>query len=275
MFKIVNYVIANVYICFTRCLISAIMIGNGGNMKKKVDFLLYSDESCPIEHDGNDVMAIGFIYCPQNKKDEIFRELRELKTKYKINTWTEIKWTKLTKGKIDYYKELIDYFYKKDEIGLRILLAKGKTKLNHEKYNAGEYINWYYKMYYFLLNKVIDENYKYFLLFDQKEKETLHRLKQVREILINHKKSSLHSNFDFDIKQINSKESELMQLLDVFLGAVTYTNRNLYKRTPEKSVKDEIIQYIETCHNCRLDEKTLPYETKFNLFIWNPIGERI
>jgi hypothetical protein len=243
-------------------------------MKKEIDFLLYSDESCPLEHDGNDVMAIGFIYCPQKLKGKIFKDLRELKVKHGIDSWTEIKWTKVTRGKIDYYKELIDYFYNTEEIGLRILLANGKTKLDHDKYNDGKYINWYYKMYYFLLNKVIDENYKYFLLFDQKEKETLYRLKEVKRRLITHKNAySIHKNFDFDIKQINSKESELMQMLDLFLGAVTYRNRNLYKRNTEKNIKDEIIEYMETKYLYKLNEKTMPYESKFNLFIWNPIGE--
>lgn len=244
-------------------------------MKKKVDFLLYSDESCPLEHDGTDIMAIGFIYCPQNLKEKTFNDLRELKKKHGIDSWTEIKWTKVTKGKIDYYKDVIDYFYNTRELGIRILLANGKTKLNHDIYNDGEYINWYYKMYYFLLNKVIDENYKYFLLFDQKEKETLHRLKEVRRRLITHKRSySIHENFEISIKQINSKESELMQVLDVFLGAVTYRNRNLYKIKNKNGRKDEIIEYIEEKYKCKLNEKTSPYENKFNLFIWNPVGRR-
>ena len=246
-------------------------------MKTKVDYLVYSDESCPLEYDGNDVMAIGFIYCPQEIKETLFHDLRQLKVKHGINSRTEIKWTKVSDKHLAFYKELIDYFYNREDVGLRILLAKGKKRLNHKKYNNGKYISWYYKMYYFLLSKVIDENYTYYMLFDQKEKETLYRINQAKKMLINHNnKYSIKKNFDFKIKQINSKESELMQLLDIFLGATTYKNRNLHNKLfnnkTKINIKDNIISYIEEKYN-KLDEKTSPYETKFNLFIWEPIKD--
>ena len=33
---------------------------------------IYCDESCHLEHDGEKVMLIGGVWCPSNKKDEIF-----------------------------------------------------------------------------------------------------------------------------------------------------------------------------------------------------------
>ena len=32
---------------------------------------IYSDESCHLEHDGNDIMVIGGILCPKSKAKEI------------------------------------------------------------------------------------------------------------------------------------------------------------------------------------------------------------
>lgn len=247
-------------------------------MKTQADFLLYSDESCPLEFDGNDLMAIGFIYCPHSSKTEIFNELRKLKINHGIDSRIEVKWTKVSLKRLDYYKAVIDYFYNRNDIGIRILLANNKSKLNHHKYNKGSYREWYYKMYYFLLDRVIDENYKYFMMFDQKEKETLYRLKEVKRRLKNHKNNySIQKKFDFEIKQINSKESELIQILDLFLGAVTYRNRKLYNKIfdtkKELNAKDKIIDYIEGKYNNILNKKTSPYETKFNLFLWYPISE--
>ena len=42
-------------------------------------FNIYCDESCHLENDGEKVMAIGGVWCPANKKDEIFHRLREIK----------------------------------------------------------------------------------------------------------------------------------------------------------------------------------------------------
>ena len=65
-----------------------------------------------------------------------------------------------------------------------------------------------------------------------------------------------------------------MQLLDVFLGATSYRNRNLYKKTNEikKNIngKDKVIEYIEKKTKKQLNKSTSPYENKFNLFLWRP-----
>lgn len=245
-------------------------------MKKKSDYLIYCDESCPLEKDGNDIMVIGAISCPYEEKQQIFSELRELKEKYNMNSRTETKWIKVSNSKLSYYKELVDYFIKKEDIRIRILVAQNKKGLDHIKFNGGNYTNWYFKMYYYLLNKFIDENYQYYMMFDQKDKYTKNSLNKVKNRLENEKtKTTLINNkFYIDIKQINSKESELMQLLDVFLGATSYRNRNLYKKTNEikKNIngKDKVIEYIETKTKKQLNKSTSPYENKFNLFLWRP-----
>lgn len=245
-------------------------------MITKADYLIYCDESCPLEKDGNDIMVIGAISCSYKNKQKIFEDLRILKEKHGMNSRTETKWVKVSNSKLDYYKDLVDYFVENDDIRIRILVAQNKKGLNHLKFNSGSYNNWYFKMYYYLLNKFVDENYTYYMMFDQKDKYTKNSLNKVKQRLQNEKvKTSLMDNiFNIDIKQINSKESELMQLLDVFLGATSYRNRNLYNKTnenkPKINGKDKIIQYIEQKTNRPLNEKTQPYEAKLNIFLWRP-----
>lgn len=245
-------------------------------MITKSDYLIYCDESCPLEKDGNDIMVIGAVSCSYKSKQKIFCDLRELKEKYGMNSRTETKWVKVSNSKLNYYKALVDYFIKNEDIRIRILVAQNKKGLNHLKFNGGNYNNWYFKMYYYLLNKFVDENYTYYMLFDQKDKYTKNSLKKVKDRLHNEKvKTSLLDNaFNIEIKQINSKESELMQLLDVFLGATSYRNRNLYNQTnenkPKINGKDKIITYIEQKLKRPLNETTQPYEAKFNLFLWRP-----
>lgn len=242
-------------------------------MKIKSDYLIYCDESCPLEHDGNDIMVIGAISCAYEDKEKIFYDLRELKKRHNMNSRTETKWIKVSESKLEYYKELVDYFVE-NNIRIRILIAKEKKKLDHDKYNNGSYNKWYFKMYYQLLNKFVDSNYSYYMMFDQKDKYTKNSFNEVKSILekiaIQH---ALDENeFAFNIKQINSKESELIQMLDIFLGAAAYKNRNLYfynnSKKNKMNGKDKVIKYIEDKTEKQLNETTPPHEPKLNIFLW-------
>lgn len=46
---------------------------------------IYCDESCHLEHDNEKAMVIGGVWCPRNKKDEIFRRIREIKAEHNLN----------------------------------------------------------------------------------------------------------------------------------------------------------------------------------------------
>ena len=100
-------------------------------MKVKSDYLIYCDESCPLEHEP--ISLFGAIGCSYENKDKIVKDLRELKSKYFINSRYETKWVKISKAKIQYYKELIDYFYSNDDIRIRLLVATDKEKLDNKK----------------------------------------------------------------------------------------------------------------------------------------------
>ena len=239
-------------------------------MKVKSDYLIYCDESCPLEYESTTLL--GAIGCSYESKEIIVKELRSIKNKYFINSRYETKWVMVSKSKLEYYKELINYFYNNDDIRIRILVAKNKENLNNDKYNNGDYQEWYYKMYYYLLDKFIDCNYDYYMLYDEKDKYTTYKMNKVKDIIKTKKSFNDPEHFNFKIKQINSKESELMQLLDVIMGAVGYKNRGFLKKEKGET-KKEIVNYIEEVFNKSISETTSPFESKFNIFIWSPRKE--
>ena len=240
-------------------------------MKVKSDYLIYCDESCPLEYEP--ITLLGAIGCSYEKKDRIVNDLRDLKNEYFINSKYETKWIKVSKSKIDYYKKIIDYFYNNEDIRVRILVAKNKEKLNNDKYNQGNYQEWYYKMYYYLLDRFVDANSEYYMLYDEKDKYTTYRMNCVKDII--KRRKSYDNSFDLKIKQINSKESELMQLLDVIMGAVGYKNRGYLGVDDNKGkAKKEIVRYIEEKFSKDISRNTSPYESKFNIFIWSPREEK-
>ena len=74
---------------------------------------IYCDESCHLEHDGENAMTIGGIWCLQNKKDEIFHRIREIKKEHGLSKSFEIKWNKVSPGQLYFYMDIVNYFFEK------------------------------------------------------------------------------------------------------------------------------------------------------------------
>lgn len=234
-------------------------------------YLLYCDESCHLPNDGINTMVLGTVYCHEEDKREIFNDIKKIKEKHNLSPHFEAKWTKVSNGKIELYKDLVKYFFDNDKLSFRGLVAKDKDKLDHSIYNEGNYNFWYYKMYYLLIDKIIfaDECYKIFI--DIKDTVGGKRIKELHEVLCN-------NNYDFkqkvikEINQIHSHESEIMQLTDLLIGALSYFHRDLYKQT-DQNAKSKLIDLVKEKSGLILDTSSHRYENKFNLFIWKPRGE--
>lgn len=228
---------------------------------------IYCDESCHLQKDLSDIMVLGSVYCDSNNKNKINNDIRDIKIKHGLSSWFEIKWTKISSTKIDFYKEIVDYFFE-NEIYFRAVIAKNKKNLNHELYNNGSYDLWYYKMYYILLDAIINPNDEYRIFIDIKDTKGGPRIDKLHEVLCN-------NIYDFkkevikDIKQINSKESEILQVADLFIGSLSYYNRNIMDI---ENGKKQLIEYIMERYSIKMSTKTKKYEKKFNIFIWNPRG---
>ena len=234
---------------------------------------VYCDETCHLEHDNSNVMVLGAVWCPQSKLKEINERIRQIKKRNNVSETMEMKWTKISPAKVDLYKDLVNYFFDDDDLHFRGVIIPDKTRLNHERYHQ-THDTWYYKMYYYLLDRFIDANYSYYILYDEKDKYTTYRMNTVKKIIENKKSFNKFSSFNLRTKQINSKESELMQLLDVIMGAVGYKNRGYMEKDKQTGqTKKEIAKYLESKFEKNIENGTSPYETKFNIFIWKPKKE--
>jgi hypothetical protein len=248
-------------------------------------FNIYCDESCHLPNDNSDVMVLGAIKCEDSRKKEIYQEIREIKQKHGISTWAELKWTKVSRSKQDLYKELIDYFFCNTNLSFRCVIAPGKRTLDHERFNNGNYDEWYYKMYYQLLLPLVAkdintrdtnlQNYRVFI--DIKDTLGGPKIKKLHEILIQGiKKEDLpgltNKEFINGVYQINSLESELLQLADLLIGIVTFYCRGLYFIDKSSKGKRDLVKYALTKHKLTLYRSTNRNEEKFNIFVWQQQG---
>lgn len=233
-------------------------------MLLEVDYNVYCDESCHLKDDKSNVMVLGSMWCNRQLKSQIFNDIRQIKIKHGLSSWFEIKWTKVSDARIDFYLELINYFITNENIHFRGLIAN-KESLDHDRYNNGDYDLWYYKMYFLLLDQIITPSNEYYIFIDMKDTNGGHKIKKLHEVLCN-------NIYDFTsdvvrlVKQVNSKESELLQLADLVIGALGYLHRGLSTTSDSSNAKRQIIEALQQSYN--LENNSPCREQKFNIFIW-------
>lgn len=231
-------------------------------------YSIYCDESCHLLRDHNDIMALGAVTAPKDKVRSIAIQIREIKTHY--NCKGELKWTKVSQKNTQFYKSIIEYFLSQEFLSFRALVVKNKQDLNHEKYNMGSHDSFYYKMYFYLIRNIIEYRLRnnFEIYIDIKDTKGGKKVHELNEVLAN-------NFYDFEkakvkkIQQIRSHESELLQIADFLLGAITYANRGLHGN----SAKIEVIRELMSLFGTNLLESTPPWETKFNIFHFVPRRE--
>jgi len=110
-------------------------------------FNIYCDESCHIEHDHKSFMFLGSVSSAYNQVRFHTKNIKDLKAKHHF--YGEIKWTSVSKSKLHFYLELVEYFFATD-LQFRAIGIE-KSQIKSAEFN-NSYDEFYYKMYYYLLN---------------------------------------------------------------------------------------------------------------------------
>lgn len=236
---------------------------------------IYCDESCHLENDKEKVMAIGAVYCPIEKKQEIVERLYSFKIKHKLipkhkknpkenRNYYELKWNKVSAAKLEYYKDVINYFFDDDDLQFRVLIVSDKDKIDLETFKH-THDTFYYKMYFGMLKAILNPENSHHIYIDIKDTRSKEKVHKLEEVLRNDK-------YDFSkeiikkVQQVRSHEVEILQLTDLLIGATAYSNRGLENSKPKK----ELIELIKKRSRYSLNKSTLLKERKFNIFIWQP-----
>lgn len=224
---------------------------------------IYCDESCHLENDHQKIMVLGAIKCEKSYKKQAVNDIRNIKEKYNMNKFCEVKWTKVSPDKFDMYLELVNYFFSNPNLSFRAVVVD-KTKLKHELFNQ-THDNFYYKVYYQLLCRIIVPNNENYIYLDIKDTKGARKVRKLGEVLAN-------GLYDFNmeciknVQNINSKESELLQLADILIGAISYLNRNENEKENYSQSKMNLIETIINSSGYNLRKSTFLSEEKFNLF---------
>lgn len=225
-----------------------------------VKYDVFCDESRHLEHDKYKYMVIGGIWCEQSDRRLINTRIVDIKDKSKFAG--EIKWNKVTTKKLHFFKELISLFFQTRTMSFRcIVIDKGKLK--HDLFNKnGGHEEFYYKMYYYMLNKKICPPNVYRIFLDYKGKNDSNKILNLQQIIS-------HTYYDFSgeiiplMQPVQSLQYPILQLTDLFIGAVGYECNAL----STSDAKLAICEHIKKLSNISSFKISTPYrESKFEIF---------
>lgn len=231
-------------------------------MSEKRCFNIFCDESCHLENDHRKAMVMGCVWCPCEKAGELARRLRELKRRHGLAANFEVKWTKVSPAKADFYLDYLRFFFDDPDLHFRGVVIPDKSVLDHPAHGQ-THDEFYYKMYYQLLTVILDPKAKYRIYLDIKDTRSARKVKKLHEVL-----SWKMCDFSMDIiewiQNVRSHEIEMMQMTDLLIGALSYVHRDLHSN----QAKNLLIEMLRERSGYPLTTNTLYREDKVNLLIW-------
>ncbi|MGB8854344.1 MAG: DUF3800 domain-containing protein [Pirellulales bacterium] len=227
-------------------------------------FNIYCDESCHLENDHQQVMVLGAVWAPLDAVADLAKKARAIKQAHGLAHDFELKSTKVSAGRLDYYQAVLEWFWAEPNLHFRALVVPDKQQLDHARFDQ-THDDWYYKTYFGLLNTIIAPKHQYRVYIDIKDTRGRAKIAKLHQVLSN-------AQYDFTrtiierVQLVRSHEVELLQLADLLIGIVSYANRGL----ASNAAKVALVNRLRALSGYCLTKTTLLREDKLNLFRWSP-----
>ena len=202
-------------------------------------------------------MAIGGLWVPAEKRDEVSQALKTIRREAGLGA--EVKWSKTSRVCLESYKRLVDFFFDTPELNFRVILVE-HALLNPAKFHGGDKELGFYKFYYEMLIKWLTDGNEYLVLLDFKQNKGADRYMMLRKIL---EQKLLGKSWITDLTVIDSHRTPLAQLVDLLTGATAAA----WCEPSAGTAKAELIEHVAARRGWPLKVVTgSPQVQKFNLF---------
>ncbi len=223
-----------------------------------MNFEIYCDECRPELFTSRKkvvpYLSIGGVWIPAQARQEIKNTIRDLQSAH--NIWGELKWNKVSRNAIDFYKAIIEMFFNNDDIRFRTILVDS-NKVDLFRFHENDAELGFYKFYYQLIHHWILDFNQYRIFLDRKTNRLPNRLSILHKAL---NYSNLSSKIN-SVQALQSKKVNLIQLADLLTGAVN----SFFNQSVVSDVKKDLINTIKTRLNHEI-RPTWKSEEKFNIF---------
>ncbi|WP_374287897.1 DUF3800 domain-containing protein [Desulfovibrio desulfuricans] len=225
-----------------------------------MNYEIYCDENFPdlfnSEKPKARHMLIGGIWIPSEFRSVIKKDIVSLREKHA--TWGEIKWTKVSPTRINFYIDLIELFFSyPSDVKFRCIAIDRNAY--DSNINNGDNELGFYKFYYQLLHHWICDGNDYSIFCDTKTNRDKNRLKVLSRCL----QSSNQSAKIQLIQSLPSKQVVAIQLCDLLLGAVS---GRINQTISPGAAKEQLVHLIEKRLGVRELSHTARDAKKFNIF---------
>jgi hypothetical protein len=225
-----------------------------------MEFEVYCDEAHPdlftSANPTAQYLMIGSLWLPADLRDDIKSKIKGLREKH--NVWGEIKWTKVSPSKLEFYLDLIDLFVGYGTMMRFRCIAVDQQSVNMQLH-GGDHELGFYKFYYQVLHHWIYDFNTYRVFCDQKTNREPYRFTELRKVLDN---ANLSANVAC-VQALPSKEVTLIQLTDLLLGAAS---SRMNKTLGEGTAKETVVKALEQRLSIPSLRPTYQSEPKFNIF---------
>lgn len=207
---------------------------------------LYCDESRHLPHDREGVMLLGLLNVPAEKTREHHTALAALWAQHGLPLHFESKWTKVSPGRLDFYRALLEWFLNASDISFHGLVLPDKQQV-FSRVPEAKQDDIYYSLYYDLLKNSIEPGNGYRAFLDIKDTRGREKLAELRRWLqMNY--PSLPEADRPTLQHVRSHEIRLLQVTDLLLGAVGYA------RLPQEQRRSPAKQALVTLLEERLGQ---------------------
>lgn len=191
-------------------------------MSEGTYYQIYCDESCISDR----YHVIGGLILNRNQEPIVIEKIKTYRASTNMNK--ELKWTKVKNQKREQYIQFVNIGSQLflDNIAHFHALVMDSHQYDHKRYSAGNAETTFYKMMYqFVLHRFgryLKPNDRFSLFLDQRNSSySLNDFK----IIMNRglvKRYGLPQSPLRDVVPLNSKEHDLIQMADVFMGAIGF-----------------------------------------------------
>lgn len=204
---------------------------------------VYCDES---SQNKNRYMVIGGIWIPAQNVNDLDNEISEYRTKY--NMYNELKWGKVSNGKLNEYKYFIDiiFNYLLNKYLVYRCVIVDMWNYDIQKFCKGDSELGFYKIYYQLLLQNYLDGYRYLIYPDDRQNSYKHRLEALKIILNRGIKKKYKVGIE-PIRAIEARKSHevnLIQAVDLFTGAIGYKWNKMDLSINASPAKKDLAIYI-------------------------------
>jgi hypothetical protein len=201
-------------------------------------------------------MAIGGLRLPRDVKPDLTRALRQICAARAL--LGELKWKKVSDRRLDDYKAVVDFFFMQTDLRFRVIVVE-QAKVRMDIHGRDRELA-FYKFYYEMLEKWLEERGEYLILLDYKANRHADRYTTLKTYLERHLRGKA---WIADLTIIDSSESPLAQLCDVLTGAVAAAYNGIRPGSAKAILADHIAQRASFT---TLRTSTSLSATKFNIF---------